>query len=68
MELYCDKCWKLTISAEMSRCSGLTMKFNKTIIPLVLVGYKIGYIQLGAEQLSSHTYIHTYITLFDNAG
>ena len=41
------------------------MKFNKTIIPLVLVGYKIGYIQLGAEQLSSHLPSHIQCMLME---
>ena len=65
MELHCDKCWKLTISAEMSRCSGLTMKFNKTIIPLVLVGLKISYIQLGAKHLSGHLPSHIQCVLME---
>ena len=65
MELHCDKCWKLTISAEMSRCSGLTMIVNKTIIPLVLVGLKISYIQLGAKHLSGHLQSHIQCVLME---
>ena len=41
------------------------MKFDKTIIPLVLVGYKIGYIQLGAEHLSGHLPSHIQCVLME---
>ena len=67
MELYCDKCWKQwQFLLKMSRCSGLTMKVNKTIIiPLVLVGFKISYIQLGAKHLSGHLPSHIQCVLME---
>ena len=41
------------------------MKVYKTIIPLMLVGFKISYIQLGAKHLSGHLAPHIQCILME---
>ena len=60
-------CFLVALEKEISKAYQyyLIISFNKTIIPVTLVGYEIGYSQLGATCLASYLSSHTQRALIE---